>query len=1088
MSKKNRKSKLILSTTLAASAFVTTINVDAAQNTSAEKWVKEAESLAGALKWAISVEGKEGEIPEIPWTFYNQTKQAKAKALEAIKSLPKKERTIYESRIQNNVDLYISTTPGKVGRVAAYIDAITAGKKIAEKKAALEQKLKNNEIDDITEKAYHELSWELKKQSILLDRVYGQSTRNVIRDHFKKSAESVKEQALYPVSIKIELDRANEALAKGNTEEANKRLKAADAFLKVALEKGTVEKSGPLFNRLSDKITLVEQKYNTEVAKENPSTSTEPDYSGGGSYVPPTINPIPDATYSAPGTYGPSSGEQVITGDVTISSRDVILQNVVIKGNLLISEDVGEGDVRLKNVKVEGQTLVKGGGQNSVYFEDTALATVIVNKNNGAIRIVATGNTHVVEVQLESYVKIEESNLTNGADGFTDVTVSETVQSTNLGLSVQLVGSFETINSRATNVRINLDGRTDIRTLVLNAAATVLGTGRINTAEINTDGSTISSRPQNIVLDNNASSVQIEGVDITESTSNIQQTSLTSTSATPASVTLGFRDFVSGITLADLSVTATIDGQAVTLDNVDYNSNRKRLTYTIPNFAANVGKTLTISVAPAAGSTKLSGNAVTATTEIKHGISGRITDVAEVGIANAVIKFRQGFDNRDEAVVTEAITDQYGYYYAYVNPGEYTGEISGNHLVTTYLYASAPTDVFGIDQNETAIRAAASSEVKIMLSWGEHPSDLDSHLVGPGTNDVDFHTYFGDKIYAADGINFVDLDWDDTQSYGPETTAIRKMTDGRYIFYVHHYYGENTLRTSNAKVQVFKGNEQAASRTFTVPEGAGTEPYWVVFALDISNNGQDVQVLDINLLEEEDIFNLTQSEQYQWYLQPQQSLETMIAAAEQLIAGATEGNELGQYETGAIATFQAAIDEAKAVNTSSTLPQLVTAIKKFSKAKEAFEELKHAPVSLELSTGFDDSDASRNVTTGDTIRIGFNPEFNADSIFKDQDLLIELKDSSTADTINIYRRNSAGDLNSLSPENLIMTMNTDQDITTQDTVIIGNSRKDESINEFIITFSNFLTENSSNGFPYFSGHIEFGDVLRELLEQQRINY
>lgn len=232
--------------------------------------------------------------------------------------------------------MYISTTPGKVGRVVAYIDAITAGKKIAEKKAVLEQKLQKNEIDDATEQAYHELSWELKKQSILLDRVYGQSTRDIIRNHFKKSAEAVKEEALYPVSIKMELDRANEALVKGNKEEANKRLQAADEFLKVTLEKGFFEKSGTLFNKLNEKFTLVEQKYDKEVAKENPPTSTEPNHSGGGSH---------NVAYSSPGTYGPSSGAQIITGDVTISSRDVILQNVVIKGNLLISEDVGEGDV-----------------------------------------------------------------------------------------------------------------------------------------------------------------------------------------------------------------------------------------------------------------------------------------------------------------------------------------------------------------------------------------------------------------------------------------------------------------------------------------------------------------------------------------------------------------------------------------------------------------------------------------------------------------------------------------------------------------------------------------------------------------------
>ncbi|WNS75218.1 hypothetical protein RRV45_20465 [Bacillus sp. DTU_2020_1000418_1_SI_GHA_SEK_038] len=942
MGKKYSKTKLLLSTTLVTSAFVSTINVDAAQNTSAEKWVKEAENLAGALKWAISIEGKES-IPEIPWALYNQTKQAKTMALEAIKTLPKKERTILEARLQENVDLYISTTPGKVGRVVAYIDAITAGKKIEEKKAALEQKLNNNEIDDATEKAYHNLSWELKKQSILLDRVYGQSTRNMIRDHYKKSAESVKEAALYPVTIKIELDRANAALANGNLVEANKRIKAADEFLKVALEKGYVNKGSALLNQLTSKITLSEQKYNTEVAKANQSTSSsEPSYSGGGSYVPPTI---PSATYDTPGIHGPNSGVQVINGDVTISSSDVTLQNVVIKGNLLISEAVAEGDVRLKNVKVEGQTLVKGGGENSIYFEDSVLATVIVNKNNGAIRIVATGNTHVVEVQLESYVRIEERNLSIGADGFTSVTVSETVQSINEDLSVELIGSFETINSRATQVRINLAESTDIRTLILNAAATVLGSGRITTAEVNANGSTISSVPQNIVLDNGAA-VVVDGERITESSSNIQLTTLTSASATPSSVSLGFRDFVSGITLNDLRVTAKIDGQDVTLDHLEYNSNHKRLTYTIPNFAENIGKTLTVTVAPANESTKLSGNAVTASTQIKHGFAGRITDVSYVGVADAVIKFRNGFDNREGTIVAEAVTDQYGYYQVYVEPGQYTGEISGNHLVTSYIIGSSLTDRFRDNYNETAIRAAASSEVKIMLTWDEHPWDLDSHLVGPGGSEDSFHTFFGDKIYNFDGINFVDLDWDDTESYGPETTSLRKLTDGRYIFYVHDWTndrtsgsGTDTLKTSNAMVQVFKGNQQAASHTFTVPTGQGSEVYWVVFAMDISNNGQDINVLPINLMEEANIFYLNQTEQYQWYLQPQQSLEAMVTISDQLVDEAVEGTQPGEYQEGAIAAFKGVIDEVKLV-TSTELPELVKAIKKLALAKNTFESLR----------------------------------------------------------------------------------------------------------------------------------------------------
>nr|WP_278251028.1 hypothetical protein [Cytobacillus praedii] len=69
-------------------------------------------------------------MTEIPWDYYNQTKDALKKAREAIKSLPVKERTILEASLNENVELYVSTNPNKVGRVVAYIDAVTAGKEI----------------------------------------------------------------------------------------------------------------------------------------------------------------------------------------------------------------------------------------------------------------------------------------------------------------------------------------------------------------------------------------------------------------------------------------------------------------------------------------------------------------------------------------------------------------------------------------------------------------------------------------------------------------------------------------------------------------------------------------------------------------------------------------------------------------------------------------------------------------------------------------------------------------------------------------------------------------------------------------------
>lgn len=67
---------------------------------------------------------------------------------------------------------------------------------------------------------YHKLSYEIKKQAIILYRVYGKSTREAILAEYKLPAEAAKREALYPVSIQIELGRLEAALEKEDFETA----------------------------------------------------------------------------------------------------------------------------------------------------------------------------------------------------------------------------------------------------------------------------------------------------------------------------------------------------------------------------------------------------------------------------------------------------------------------------------------------------------------------------------------------------------------------------------------------------------------------------------------------------------------------------------------------------------------------------------------------------------------------------------------------------------------------------------------------------------------------------------------------------
>lgn len=640
---------------------------------------------------------------------------------------------------------------------------------------------------------------------------------------------------------------------------------------------------------------------------------------------------IPDEITTV-GTYGPEAGNQTIQGNLVVKSPDVTLRNLVIEGDLIIDESVGDGDVHLNGVEVRGTTKVNGGGAESIHFKDSVLVTVIVNKNDGKIRIVAEGKTTVADLQLESYVKVEESGLTGDAPGFTNVTLSEGIQNVDSDLQVNLEGTFETINSRAANVRINLAQETSIERLVVSAIARITGAGIINTAQINANNVVLSQHPSNLVIEIPNGTVQVGDEIIEDSYSDSDATALDSIAAGQGMIDLNFEDFVAGITMADFEVTATLEGQPVTLQDFSYNPNERKVFYRPIDLESNIGKSLTVTVAPKGG--KVTGEAKSSTITIGTGFQGRITDIHGVGVPGLTIRFRQGQAQEGEAT-TQVTTDKYGYYSVNLPAGSYTGEIAGEGFISSFLYAVAPSGSFNTKQNETAIRAAASNELKIMLSWGEQPSDVDSHLFGPTQNlNERFHTSFDNRTYKVGDIIYADLDWDDTDSYGPETTTIRQLRDGKYTFIVHNWSESPALRTSNAKVEIFKGNSKVANETFLVPQGDGNELYWKVFNLIVSNNGEEINIEPINSMHDvqpEEFFDQSREE-------ISQELQNRINDTILLLENAQVGTLPGNYRAEDKESLMSVLDEVSAVlyNEQSTPDELFGALNRLVEAVTDF--------------------------------------------------------------------------------------------------------------------------------------------------------
>ncbi|WP_199482041.1 tetratricopeptide repeat protein [Vibrio owensii] len=132
--------------------------------------------------------------------------------------------------------------------------------------------------------------------------------------------------------------------------------------------------------------------------------------------------------------------------------------------------------------------------------------------------------------------------------------------------------------------------------------------------------------------------------------------------------------------------------------------------------------------------------------------------------------------------------------------------------------------------------------LRVVLTWGKNPLDLDSHLIYP--ND---HVYYADKIGSD-----TNLDVDDTNSYGPETITIDRKHDGeRYIYAVHDYTNgsgdfksSNELSFSHARVEVYIG--KTLVRTYRVKPDT-TANSWIVFGIDDNGAFHDInQYLSLN--------------------------------------------------------------------------------------------------------------------------------------------------------------------------------------------------------------------------------------------------
>ena len=182
-----------------------------------------------------------------------------------------------------------------------------------------------------------------------------------------------------------------------------------------------------------------------------------------------------------------SEGESAtgkVDGAVVVRGAGAKLSDMTINGDLIIAEGVGEGEVHLDGVTITGRTIVRGGGVNSIYMNNVrANGGVVVNKLDGRVRVVTSGNTTVSVTLLQSGAILV-------GDGFKTVEIPADVAK---GQTVEIQGNIERLVNSSEDAKITANGT--IQTVEANVKTEIKGDAKVvgatGSADVKVNGSAV---------------------------------------------------------------------------------------------------------------------------------------------------------------------------------------------------------------------------------------------------------------------------------------------------------------------------------------------------------------------------------------------------------------------------------------------------------------------------------------------------------------------------------------------------------------------------------------------------------------------
>ena len=158
----------------------------------------------------------------------------------------------------------------------------------------------------------------------------------------------------------------------------------------------------------------------------------------------------------------------------------------------------------------------------------------------------------------------------------------------------------------------------------------------------------------------------------------------------------------------------------------------------------------------------------------------------------STVIIREGFDNTSEDIIaTESSNSPIS-----LSPGDYTIEVRTEGFETFYNNVSINSSTPPNQNMVVALSPTLSeNQIRIVLTWGKSPSDLDSYLKISNGTTISYSNKTGDGLR---------LDVDDTSGYGPETITIDNVNNSLvYKYIVYDYSNVSAIGVKGCEVNVY---------------------------------------------------------------------------------------------------------------------------------------------------------------------------------------------------------------------------------------------------------------------------------------------